>query len=52
MEEMFFDRWQPLLRTLTVGVFAYFDLIVLLRLSGKRTLSKMNAFDFVVIVRS
>jgi uncharacterized membrane protein YcaP (DUF421 family) len=31
-------------------VLAYGALIVLLRVSGKRTLSKMNAFDLVVTV--
>src|SRR5690625_79452 len=35
---------------LTVGPLAYLAMIVLLRVSGKRALSKMNAFDFVVTV--
>lgn len=47
---MFFNEWDSLLRTLVVGVLAYVALIVLLRVSGKRTLSKMNAFDLVVTV--
>lgn len=47
---MFFDGWRPLLRTGIVGLCAYATLIVLLRISGKRTLSKMNAFDFLVTV--
>ncbi len=47
---MFFDSWDGLLRVLVVGVLAYFGLVLLLRISGKRTLSKMNAFDFVVTV--
>lgn len=47
---MFFDSWLGLVRTAVVGVCAYFALIFLLRISGKRTLSKMNAFDFVVTV--
>ena len=50
MQHMFFDGWQPLLRTLVFGALAYVVLITLLRVSGKRTLSKMNAFDFVVTV--
>jgi uncharacterized membrane protein YcaP (DUF421 family) len=33
-----------------VGVLAYASLIVVLRASGNRTLSKMNAFDFIVTV--
>ena len=48
--QMFFDGWPSLERTLVVGVCAYVALLVLLRVSGKRTLSKMNAFDFVVTV--
>ena len=47
---MFFDDWQGILRTLVVGVSAYVVLVFLLRISGKRTLSKWNAFDFVVTV--
>lgn len=39
-----------LARTVIVGVSAYLGLVVLLRVSGKRTLSQMNAFDFVVTV--
>jgi uncharacterized membrane protein YcaP (DUF421 family) len=37
-------------RTLVVGAVAYIALVGLLRISGKRTLSKMNAFDLVVTV--
>jgi len=33
-----------------VGLLAYAGLVVLLRISGKRTLSKMNSFDLVVTV--
>lgn len=47
---MFFDSWSGLLRVLVVGVSAYAALILLLRVSGKRTLSKMNSFDFVVTI--
>ncbi len=50
MDDIFFSNWQTLGRTLVIGVLAYVLLIVLLRISGKRTLSKMNAFDFVVTV--
>ncbi|WP_225887041.1 DUF421 domain-containing protein [Nodosilinea nodulosa] len=39
-----------LLSTLVAGALSYFSVVVLLRLSGKRTLSKWNAFDFVVTV--
>ncbi len=47
---MFFGGWFGLVRVVVVGVLAYTALIVLLRVTGKRTLSKMNAFDFVVTV--
>lgn len=47
---MFFDSWTGLLRVLVVGTLAYGALVFLLRVSGKRTLSKMNAFDFIVTV--
>ena len=33
-----------------VGILAYVALVAFLRISGKRTLSKMNAFDFIVTV--
>ncbi|MEO7723947.1 MAG: hypothetical protein ABIU29_04550 [Chthoniobacterales bacterium] len=47
---MFYDGWYPLLTTLVSGVVAYVLLILLLRLCGKRTLSKWNAFDYVVTI--
>jgi uncharacterized membrane protein YcaP (DUF421 family) len=47
---MLFSGWDTLLRTLVVGVLAYVALVVFLRVSGKRTLSKMNAFDLIVTV--
>lgn len=47
---MFFDGWAVLGRTAVVGTVAYLALVLLLRVSGKRTLSKMNAFDFIVTV--
>jgi uncharacterized membrane protein YcaP (DUF421 family) len=50
MTQFLFDGWSGLLRTLIVGVLAYSALVISLRISGKRTLSKMNAFDFIVTV--
>ncbi len=47
---MFFQGWAGLGRVALVGTLAYVALVVTLRLSGKRTLSKMNAFDLVVTV--
>lgn len=47
---MFFDSWFGLLRVLVVGTLAYAALVLLLRISGKRTLAKLNAFDLIVTV--
>lgn len=46
----FFSGWHPLLRTLVLGICAYGALILMVRISGKRTLSALNAFDFIVTV--
>ena len=46
----FYDGWPGLLRAALMGTCVYVILIFLLRLSGKRTLAKMNAFDLVVTV--
>lgn len=45
-----FNDFSVLLETLMVGSLAYVGIIVLLRISGKRTLSKWNSFDFVVTI--
>lgn len=50
MTQLFFSDLSALGRTALIGVLAYIALIAILRLSGKRTLSKMNAFDLVVTV--
>ncbi len=50
MHNMFFDDWQSLLRAFILTVLAYVTLIIFIRISGKRTLSKMNAFDFLVTI--
>lgn len=47
---VFFDGWGPFVRILVVGVGMYAALVILLRVSGSRTLSSMNAFDFIVTV--
>lgn len=48
--DYFFLNWSELGRTILIGVSAYLILIFLLRISGKRTLTKLNAFDLVVTV--
>ena len=50
MSDLLFDGWEPLLRTVVLGVLGYAAMVALLRVSGRRTLSKMNAFDFVVTI--
>ncbi|PAP78103.1 DUF421 domain-containing protein [Rubrivirga marina] len=45
-----FDSWASLGKVLLSAVLTYPLLILVLRLGGKRTLAKMNAFDFVVTV--
>jgi uncharacterized membrane protein YcaP (DUF421 family) len=47
---MWFDTTAGVLRTLAVGAAAYVWLVLVLRVSGKRTLAKLNAFDLVVTV--
>lgn len=37
-------------RTLVVGLLAYAALVAMVRVSGKRTLSQLNAFDLIVTV--
>jgi uncharacterized membrane protein YcaP (DUF421 family) len=46
----FFESWYNIGRTLTLSVVGFAALIILLRGSGKRTLSKLNVFDFVFVV--
>jgi uncharacterized membrane protein YcaP (DUF421 family) len=48
--EMLFQGWGTLARTVLIGVVAYAGLVIFVRVSGKRTLSKMNAFDVIVTV--
>jgi uncharacterized membrane protein YcaP (DUF421 family) len=50
LSSMFFDSWYGLLRVLIAGSVSYASLVVVLRCFGKRTLTKMNAFDLVVTV--
>lgn len=47
---LFFNSWDGLGRVLILGTMGYVSLILLLRISGNRTLSKLNAFDFIVTI--
>lgn len=48
--DMLFQDWAGVGRTALMGLLAYGAMIVMLRVSGKRTLAKLNAFDLVVTV--
>ncbi len=45
---MWFESWQSILNISITGIVSFIGLILLLRLAGKRTLTKMNAFDFIM----
>lgn len=47
---MLFDGWADLGRVVALGAAAYTVMVIVLRVSGKRTLAKLNAFDLVVSV--
>lgn len=46
----YWNGWEPLLRIVVVGTLTYISIVFILRLSGKRTLGQMNAFDFLITV--
>lgn len=47
---MFSITLDSFIRIISVGILAYIGLVFFLRASGKRTLTKLNAFDLVVTV--
>ena len=47
---MFFNDWNTLGETVILATLAYIGIVLFLRISGKRTLSQMDAFDLVVTV--
>ncbi|SFB02184.1 DUF421 domain-containing protein [Algoriphagus aquimarinus] len=50
MDNIIFESWESTFRTVVLTILGYLAMVFLLRISGKRTLSKMNAFDFVVTI--
>jgi len=50
MEKLLFDGWDGVLHTCICAVLSYFTLFFFIRIAGKRTLSKLTAFDFVVSI--
>lgn len=47
---MFFQGWQSISQIIILSVITYVAIVIILRLSGKRTLSSFNAFDFLISV--
>lgn len=50
MNDIFFQDWQGIIRAAVTTVTAFITLFLFVRLSGKRTLAKLNAFDFIVSI--
>jgi uncharacterized membrane protein YcaP (DUF421 family) len=46
----FWSGWEPIVRIGVVGTLTYVAIVLILRVSGKRTLARMNAFDFIITV--
>lgn len=47
---LIFSGFDVILRTLFMGIMAYAAIVIIVRVSGKRSLSQLNAFDFIVTV--
>lgn len=47
---MFFQSWDVVIETIILSIIMYISIIIILRSSGKRTLSSFNAFDFLITV--
>ncbi|MEL3972065.1 YetF domain-containing protein [Rossellomorea oryzaecorticis] len=45
---MSFSNFDGMQRIVMIAIFSYASLVIFLRVSGKRTLSKLNAFDLVI----
>lgn len=50
MGHLFFKDWESLYHIAICAAISYLALFLFIRISGKRTLAKLNAFDFVVSV--
>ena len=50
MSELLFKDWDTLGHIATCATISFLVLFAFIRISGKRTLAKLNAFDFVVSV--
>lgn len=47
---IFFSDWMSMLRIVIISIIGYAGLVLFLRISGPRTLTKMNSFDFVITI--
>jgi uncharacterized membrane protein YcaP (DUF421 family) len=47
---MWFNGWVPVARVVLFSAIAYLTLLTLIRVTGKRTIAKMNPGDFAIIV--
>lgn len=47
---MFFESWTGIWRLAVIGAASYFTLVAMLRITGKKTITTMNIFDFVFVV--
>lgn len=47
---MLLEDWSGLVRVIPIAIATYAVLVLVLRLAGKRSLAKLNAFDLVVTV--
>lgn len=45
-----FGNLNPFIEIPIAGIIAYIAIIIILRISGKRTLAKWNSFDFIVTI--
>lgn len=50
MSDLLFDSWDRVARVVIVAVAGYAGLLTMLRISGKRSNSKLNMFDWIVTV--
>ena len=50
MEDLIFKNWESVWHVSVCAALAFFILFLFIRISGKRTLAKLTAFDFVVTV--
>ncbi|TDL83589.1 DUF421 domain-containing protein [Palleronia sediminis] len=48
--DMFYQGAEGIFRTVAMALMAYTAVVAMIRVSGKRTLAKLNAFDLIVTV--